>query len=145
MAYYPVLVDRRLTFPPSPLSTSAKLKLKHYGFLSSTFAALIHFYQKQQVQPATRAYFQGFSLRPRLFCPLDIFILFTPFVIILGHFWCSVVTSIKFRTKLSNFETKQKKILKIQIKSKNSKNVKKSKNKSTTFLNKFKKNLKKNL
>ena len=32
--------------------------------------------------------------------------LFTLFVIILGHFWCSVVTSVVFTSTLSNLVTK---------------------------------------
>ena len=30
------------------------------------------------------------------------------FVLILGHFWCSVVTSVKLGSNLSNFEKKKK-------------------------------------
>ena len=59
---------------------------------------------------------EGFDLRPRLFLPFgpkkELFMLF---VLILGHFWCSVVTSVSFSSSLSNFEN-------------NPKNLKKSKN-----------------
>ena len=39
--------------------------------------------------------------------------LFTLFVLILGHFWCSVVTSVTLSSNISNFEKKQKKSKKI--------------------------------
>ena len=57
---------------------------------------------------------EGFGLRPRLFLPFV-------FLLILGHFWCSVVTSVTFSSNLSNFEKNQKKS------KKNSKKPKKSK------------------
>ena len=39
---------------------------------------------------------------------------FTLFVLILGLFWCSVITSIMFSSNLNNFENNQKKSQKIQ-------------------------------
>ena len=53
--------------------------------------------------------------------------LLTPFVLILGYFWCSVVTSVVFSSNLNNFEKNPKKSKKIQKKSKMSKKLKKSK------------------
>ena len=35
------------------------------------------------------------------------------FWLILGHFWCSVVTLVTFNSNLSNFEKKPKEVLKI--------------------------------
>ena len=58
---------------------------------------------------------EGFGLRPRLFCPLGKKELFILFVLILGHFECSVVTSLTFSSNLINFE-KNPKITKIQNK-----------------------------
>ena len=64
----------------------------------------------QKVQPATRALLlapaEGFGLRPRLFLPFGqkkrrFFMLFW---LPLGHFWCSVVTSVTFSSNLSNWE-----------------------------------------
>ena len=51
----------------------------------------------QKVQPATRAYFQ---LLRRESAFGRIFMLF---LLILGHFWCSVVTSVTFISNLRNF------------------------------------------
>ena len=49
------------------------------------------------------------------------------FLLTLGHFWCSVVTSVTLSSNLSNFEKNPKKIQKIQNSIKISKSVIKSK------------------
>ena len=65
---------------------------------------------------------EGFSLLPRLLKPLgQKKKLLTLFVIILGNFWCSVITSVMFSSYLSNFEKNLKN-------PKKSKNVQKNKN-----------------
>ena len=50
------------------------------------------------------AHVEGFSLRLRYFFPLGKKELFTLFVLILGNFWCSVVTCAGLRSNLSYFE-----------------------------------------
>ena len=44
------------------------------------------------------------------------------FLLILGNFWCSVVPTVTFSSKLGNFETKYKK----KIQNINNKNLKKN-------------------
>ena len=67
----------------------------------------------QKVQPATRAYFQ--LLRRALayglgfFGPLGKKRYFMLFSLILGHFWCSVVTSVTLSCNLIIFEKNPKK------------------------------------
>ena len=58
--------------------------------------------------------------RPRIFCHSDKIM---PFLLILGHFWCSVVTSATVSGNLKNFEKNPPKIPKIP---KNTKNLKKT-------------------
>ena len=60
---------------------------------------------------------EGFGLWPRLF---------TLFVIILGNFWCSVVTSVIFSSNISNFKNKTENLKKSQ-KIQNLKNSEKNK------------------
>ena len=71
----------------------------------------------------------------------------TLFVLILGHFWCSVGTSIAFSSSFSNFEKKYIKIIKInkcQEKNVKIEKSKKIKFKSIQFqIKKIKKNPKK--
>ena len=48
---------------------------------------------------------EGFGLQPRLLFPFgQKKKCFTLFVLTLGHFWCSVVTSTTFNSNLSNFD-----------------------------------------
>ena len=65
--------------------------------------------------------------------------LFTLFVLILGHFWCSVVTSVTLSSNISNFERKQK--IRKNLKKLNFKNLKKC-NKKSINCQKHRKNLK---
>ena len=46
-----------------------------------------------------------FGLQPRLFCPMGKKELFTLFVLISGHFWYSVITSVMVNSNLSYFES----------------------------------------
>ena len=69
--------------PPSPIHTKRYSPLR--GLTSSSCGGL---------QPLAKAFF---PLRAKTE-------FFTPFVLILSNFWCSVMTSIIFSSNLSNFE-----------------------------------------
>ena len=66
---------------------------------------------------------EGFGLRPRLFCPLGKIGLFTLFLLVLGHFSCSVVTSVMYSSNFSNFEKDQNIPKKKYISKKKSKKI----------------------
>ena len=51
----------------------------------------------------------GLWPRPRLFCPSGKKELFMLFLLILGYFWCSVVTSVFISTNPNNFFLRKKK------------------------------------
>ena len=68
---------------------------------------------------------ESFVLQPRPFFALGAKKgLSTLFVLILGHFWCSVVTSVMFSSNHSNIEKKLKNLIKSRKTPKNSKILK---------------------
>ena len=76
--------------------------------------------------------------------------LYTLCVLILGHFWCSAVTSVNFNNNLSNFENNPKNLknsptTKNSKKFKNHKNLKKKNKKKTLKIKKNKEKIKQNL
>ena len=79
---------------------------------------------------------EGFDFRPRFFFALwakkELFMLI---VLILGHFWCSVVTSVTLSSNLNNLKNQTKKSLKnLKISTtKKSLNLQNSKQKSLFF------------
>ena len=76
----------------------------------------------------TARYAEAVGLQPRLFLPFGQNKSFS--LLILGHFPCSIVTSVKLRSNLFNFENNQKDLKKSKIKIQKiqkSKKIKKSK------------------
>ena len=74
---------------------------------------MCYFKDNWDVQPATRAYFQllqrALAFGQRLFLPFGQKRALMLFVLILGHFCCSVVSSLMFSSDLSNFKKNHKK------------------------------------
>ena len=77
------------------------------------------------------------------FCSLGKQVLFTLFMLILAHFWCSVVTSVTLSSNIRNFENNPTNPNKCQKKSHISKNVKKILKKKNLKLIKNQKNFSK--